>query len=296
MTTTRKVNPPLKWHGGKSYLATKIVALMPKHLHYVEPYAGGLAVLLARDPDDRRLWLADDGSCRGVSEVANDINCRLMTFWRVLQDVDLFAQFHRQVQAIPLSRTAWEAAHSHVYGHDLVADAVAFFVLCRQSLAGRMKGFTSITRNRTRRGMNGNASEWLGAIEGLANVHERLRRVVIENRPALEIIRREDGPKTLFYLDPPYLHETRAATDAYASFEMTEDDHRELLDVLGGIEGRFLLSGYRSTLYDMAAAQHGWTRIDFEIANHAAGGESKRRMTECVWCNYEPDTSIEGVG
>jgi DNA adenine methylase len=276
-------------------LARRIVGLMPRHLHYVEPYAGGMAVLLAREPDDKRLWLADDGSHRGVSEVANDINGRLMTFWRVLQDVDQFARFLRQVEAIPLSRTAWEAAHGHVCGEDPVATAVSFFVDCRQSLAGRRKGFTGITRNRTPRGMNGNASEWLGAVDGLADVHQRLRRVVIENRPALEVIRREDGPATLFYLDPPYLHETRAATDTYGTFEMSEEDHRELLGILAAVEGGIVLSGYRSSLYDAAASQHGWTRIDFDIANHAAGGQSKRRMTECLWMNYQPDACIDGA-
>jgi DNA adenine methylase len=261
---------------------------MPRHIHYVEPYAGGLAVLLARDPEDRRLWVGDDGSCRGVSEVANDVNGRLMNFWRVLRSHEHFPEFLRQVQAVPLSRAEWEAAHSHIYGDDPVADAVAFFVNCRQSLAGRMQDFTGITRTRTRRGINGNASEWLSAVDGLPDVHRRLRRVVVENRPALDVIRREDGRGTLFYLDPPYLHETRADADAYASFEMTTEDHRELLEMLAGIEGQFILSGYRSVLYDTAAVQHGWRRLEFEIANHAAGGESKRRMTECVWVNYDP--------
>ena len=78
--------------------------------------------------------------------------------------------------------------------------------------------------------MSDNASAWLSAVDGLADVHARLRRVVVENLPALEVIRREDGPGTLFYCDPPYLHETRATVDAYA-FEMTEADHRELLEL-----------------------------------------------------------------
>src|SRR5262249_48812482 len=147
--TAPKITPPLKWHGGKHYLARGIVALMPRHLHYVEPYAGGLAVLLARDPSDSRLWAGDTGSLRGVSELVNDMDGRLMNFWRVLRDEALFPRFRRQVEAIPLARTEWEAAHAHGYGSDPVADAVTFFVGCRQSLAGRMKGFTSLTRSRT---------------------------------------------------------------------------------------------------------------------------------------------------
>jgi DNA adenine methylase len=153
-----RLTPPLKWHGGKHYLAPKIVGLMPPHLHYVEPYFGGGSVLLARDPADPRLW---DGDDRGVSEVANDLDGRLANFWRVLRGPDTFERFRRAVEAVPLSRTEWEAARGHVPSGDPVADAAAFFVLCRQSLAGRMRGFTSLTRNRTRRGMNGNASECL---------------------------------------------------------------------------------------------------------------------------------------
>jgi DNA adenine methylase len=75
--------------------------------------------------------------------------------------------------------------------------------------------------------MNGNVSEWLSAVDGLADVHARLRRVLVENMPALQLIPRADTPETLFYCDPPYLHQTRASTDAYAH-EMTEADHREL--------------------------------------------------------------------
>jgi DNA adenine methylase len=277
------LNPPLKWHGGKHYLARRIVALMPPHRHYVEPYAGGLAVLLGRDPADPGLW-ADNGSGqRGVSEVANDLNGRLVNFWRVLRDQDTFAQFARQVQAIPLSRSEWDAAHGHEYGESPVADAVAFFVDCRQSLAGRQRGFTAITRTRTRRGMNGNASEWLSAVDGLPAVHERLRSVVLECMPAVELIRREDTPGTLFYCDPPYLHETRATKKVYA-FEMTEAGHRELLAVVRQCKGKVMVSGYPCPLYDEALS--GWTRHTFDLPNHAAGGRSKGRETEVLWCNF----------
>jgi DNA adenine methylase len=278
-----KLTLPLKTHGGKAYLARRIVELMPRHLHYVEAYAGGLAVLLARDPDDPRFFVGDKAHQRGASEIVNDINGRLMNFWRVLQDPGQFERFHRQVEAIPLARPEWEKAHGHCYGADAVADAVAFFVDCRQSLAGRMTGFTPPTRSRTRRQMNGNVSEWIGAVEGLPAVHARLRRVLVENMPALDLIRREDTPTTLFYLDPPYLHETRVSTDAYA-FEMSAADHRDLLDLIRSVKGKVMLSGYPSALYDKALAN--WTRHVFELANHAAGGKVKGRECEVLWCNF----------
>lgn len=275
---------PLKWHGGKAYLAKRIVALMPRHRHYVEAYAGGLSVLLERDPNNRSLWLGDKAGQEGVSEVVNDINGELINFWRVLQHERMFAEFKRIVDAVPLARSEFNGANQPFDMTEPILSAVNFFIRCRQSRAGTFKGFTSLTRSRTRRGINGNASEWLGAVEGLPAVHARLQPVVIENMPALDLIRHEDGEGTLFYLDPPYLHETRQTNDAYA-FEMTEADHRELLEVIteNGFS-KFMISGYLSELYSRYLG--GWNRHDFDIANHAAGGKAKRRMVECLWCNF----------
>jgi DNA adenine methylase len=277
------LNPPLKWHGGKHYLAGRIIQLMPRHRHYVEPFAGGLAVLLARDPNDPRLWVSGSADQRGVSEVVNDLDGRLVNFWRVLRDPDSFGRFRRALDAIPLARSEWEEARDHVPGADSVADAVAFFVHCRQSRAGTFQGFTSLTRNRTRRGVNGNASEWLSAVDGLPEVHARLRPVVVENVDALRLIPREDTPDTLFYLDPPYLHQTRTDCDAYAC-ELTTKQHMGLLEVLRLVKGKVMLSGYPSPLYDSELAD--WNRHTFDPPNHAAGGPRKRRMTECLWCNF----------
>jgi DNA adenine methylase len=270
-----KLTPPLKWHGGKHYLAPKIVPLMPPHLHYVEPYAGGLAVLLARDPD-------------GVSEVVNDLNGDLTNFWRVLQEPDTFERFRRTVEAVPFSEAEWQHARDQLQAEpdaDPVRRAGWFFVFSRQSLAARMTGFATLTSSRTRRGRNEQASAWTGAVEGLPAVHARLQRVAILNRPALDAIRSQDGPHTLHYCDPPYLHETRTARQAYGRFEMTEAEHRELLAVLLGVEGKVMLSGYPSALYDEALA--GWRRITFDLPNNAAGGQEKGRETEVLWCNFD---------
>lgn len=270
---------PLKWHGGKSYLAANIVALMPPHLHYVEPYAGGLSVLLTKDPE-------------GVSEVVNDLNSDLVNFWIVLRTPDLFEDFLRRMRATPFCEADWAYSANwldldEAAGIDVVRRAAAFFVRCRQSMAGRMRGFATLSRTRTRRGMNEQVAAWLGAVEGLPDVHARLMRVAILNRPALDVIRQQDGPDTLFYCDPPYLHETRASTREYAH-EMTETQHFDLLKLLARIKGRFLLSGYRSAMYDGDAERFGWRRVDFELPNNAAGGGAKRRMVESVWMNFQP--------
>jgi DNA adenine methylase len=268
-----KLTPPLKWHGGKQYLARRIVALMPPHLHYVEPYAGGLAVLLAKDP-------------HGDSEVVNDLHGPLTNFWRVIRNDELFPLFHRRVECIPFSQIEWEDAKIALTGDgagDRVGQAVAFFVFCRQSMAGRCREFAALSRTRTRRGMNEQASAWISAVDGLPAVHARLRRVPVLCQPALQVIRKHDGPDTLFYCDPPYLHETRTACKVYA-LEMTEADHRELLKTLLACKGKVMHSGYPSAMYDSALSA--WNRHSFDIPNNAAGGAVKRVMQECLWCNF----------
>ncbi len=133
--------------------------------------------------------------------------------------------------------------------------------------------------------MNEQASAWLTAVEGLAEVHERLKRVVILCDKAINVIRAQDGSATLFYCDPPYLLETRSVKDHYRH-EMTTDEHRAMLTALSQISGRFLLSGYRNDLYDSFAVQHAWRREDVEVANQMSGAKEKDKRVECVWMNY----------
>ncbi len=267
------LTPPLKWFGGKHYLASRIVSLMPKHRHYVEPFFGGGAVLLSKPYE-------------GTSEVVNDKHEELTNFWRVLQQDSLFVQFQRIVDCIPFSEVEWEDAGRDVGGSE-VERAVQFFVRCRQSRVGQMRDFATLSRTRTRRGMNEQVSAWMSAVDGLPHVAARLKRVVIVNGNASDVILGQDGAQTLFYCDPPYLHETRTCPGAYFH-EMTEEDHRELLRMLDEVEGKVMLSGYSSTLYDSTLMAPKWHRVDFDIANHAAGGSTKRRMMECLWLNYDP--------
>lgn len=248
-----KIVKPIKVHGGKEYLAKTIVNLMPPRcknpnkpsnrdkgwLHYVEPYFGGGSVMLALNPE-------------GISEVANDRNRNLMWFWETMSSPGLFAAFQRQVEGTPFSQQVYRACKARLaHSAGLTNRAYDFFVVARQSLAGRLSDFAPLSRNRTRRGMNEQASAWWNAVDGLAAVYQRMRRVVVFGEDALSVIRREDGPRTLFYLDPPYLHETRATTNEYGDDEMSKEAHVSLLTTLANIRGRFLLSGYRNNLYKM---------------------------------------------
>jgi DNA adenine methylase len=141
--------------------------------------------------------------------------------------------------------------------------------------------------------MNEQASAWLAAIEGLPEVHERLRRMVVLNQPAVDVIRSQDGPDTLFYLDPPYLPDTKAS-HVFGPLEMSIEQHAQLLDVIVGVQGKVMISGYASTLYDTRLS--GWSRHEFRLPNSAASGVMKRDMTEIVWCNFKSDpTARQGL-
>ena len=299
----KNLTQPLKWHGGKYYLRNWIIGLMPPHLHYVEPFFGGGGILLARDPE--RDWFQSPenpkllAALKGSSEVANDIHGELTNFWKVLQCPIDFEAFRQKVALTPFSEVEFEAAfqasetakeassadESEDTSENRVTRAHRFFVLARQSRQGLMKDFATLSRNRTRGRINEQVNAWLSVVDGLPDVHERLRKVLILNQDACDVIRKQDGPNTLFYCDPPYVHETRSTTGEYFH-EMTEDQHRKLLDVLAGIEGKFMLSGYPSSLYSQWETKHGWKRHDYLIDNKAAAGKVKETKTECLWCNF----------
>ncbi len=276
------ISSPIKYHGGKRYLAERIVSMMPKHLNYVEPYFGGGSVLFRRDPEDPSLWM--DGH-KGVSEVINDLDGEVSNFYQVLRHAHMFKIFKRDVGLTPFD--GHEYADAAPCEYDAPVDrARKFFVRNRQSLAGRMKSFTGITKTRTRGGMSNEVSAWLSAIDGLDKVHERLRRVlVLPPWPALKVIEKFDAPETLFYLDPPYVSATRVSSDVYGH-EMDDSEHWKLLQTIEECKAKVMISGYPSEIYDHFL--DGWHRIEISIANHASGAKEKPVKTEVIWANFEP--------
>lgn len=274
-------HPPLKYWGGKKYVLPLLRELTDKVAplrHRVEVFGGGLRWTLSNNPE-------------GYSEVVNDINRDLMAFWTVMSHPLLFEQFKRRAEAIPFSESIFKQAtdYSDLYidpeQPTAVEAALRVFVQCRMSWAGGGKSFQPIVRNRTRRGMNENVSAWLSAVDGLPQVHERMRRICVLCRDWRPCIESQDGPGTLFYCDPPYMPETRTSPRAYVH-ELSYDQHVELLHLLGGISGKFMLSGYRCEMYDDAASRYNWNRHGVQLPNNTAGGDKKRLMLECVWTNF----------
>src|SRR5262249_11037116 len=167
----------------------------------------------ARDPRDRRLWwdgLTSDGrKASGVSEVVNDLNGDLMNFYAVLKDQNLFDHLRMRLDKTQNSEAEWNTARDLLDTDtgDNVERAAALFTLCRQSMSARMKNFAPTVTTRLRGGRDEHVNGWWTAVEGLEAVHRRLKDVRVLCRPALDVIRQEDEESTIFYCDPPYLHE-----------------------------------------------------------------------------------------
>ena len=297
---------PLKTHGGKHYLAKWIVSHFPPHLTYAEPFFGGGSVLLQRD--ENRDWYleewvrlntpSDSTECpplparlRGASEVVNDIDSRLMSFWKVLRHRSHFEEFLRICQATPFSEEVFRGvlAGGEWLGFPpsdkIVERAWEFYVTARLSRQGLGNDFATLSKGRTRGGRNEQANAWINAVDQLPEIAERMRGVVMRNVDAKVFIKAEDSPTTLFYCDPPYPHGTRATKSDY-QHEMTDDQHAKLLDVLAEIEGKFLLSTYPNSLYADYANKHGWFRANRIIDNKASGEKIKPHKMEVLYANY----------
>lgn len=226
------------WYGGKFSHLTWLLPLLPKSHHYCEPFGGSAAVLLNRDPSP--------------VETYNDIYSEVVNFFSVLRD-----QTDELIKAIALTPFSREEFYQAIYEDigelDDLERARRFFIRARQSRTGLAQtasiGRWANCKQTSRGGMSGVVSRWLGSVEDLPAIALRLMRVQIENRPAIDLIRLYDNPETLFYCDPPYSHCTRGDDKAY-SFEMDEDAHRELSDVLHGSKGKVALSGYRCQMMD----------------------------------------------
>lgn len=258
--------PPFAYFGGKTRLADQIVPLLPAHRHYVEPFAGSLAVLLAKP--------------RAEMETVNDLDGDLMTFWRVLRDRPEDLALHMTLT--PHSRAEHQAAYD-LATDDELERARRVWVLLSQGRGGSMR--------RTGWRFYANAArstysfpEYLAAyVNRVPACAERLMGVSLECRDALGDYGQHSN--VLLYCDPPYVGSTRSANYRH---EMTGDeDHRRLAAALNNCRAAVVLSGYHSPLYDELYG--GWHRAELKawtgngIRNGATKTDGDR--TEVLWSN-----------
>jgi DNA adenine methylase len=283
----KMLNSPLWWQGGKGRIAKYIIALFDDHVTYVEPFGGGAAVLLNKEPSK--------------VEVYNDINGDVVNFFQVLADPDTYDEFVRRVSLLPWSRRLFNEARTDVWQTmDPVRRAALWFVMARQSFGGDMGNSWGMAVSHHARGMAGVVASWLSTIERLPEIHARLQRVQFECYDWRIVLDSYDTPKTLFYLDPPYILEARRSGEY--DHEMSVEDHQDLIDMILHMKGKILISGYPHPVYFQLDA-NGWDRYEFDLACQTVGktrgtglkgkGSSfkdgrKQRRTDCLWLNYKP--------
>lgn len=260
----RKLRPPVKRHGGKAYLARRIVDLMPPHETYIEPFLGGGSVLLNKPKAER--------------EIAGDLDAGLINLWQQIRINHGF----RCAVGHPYTLDTFEDARRWLDNPHPLSQAVGYMIRNRFSRGGLGKTFA--WSDRLRGGQPGDANAWDTIRAELPAIAERVKDVEFFAREWWEVVPTvRQAAETLVYLDPPYLHETRTAKAAY-EHEMTTDQHLDLLEWVNTTKARVMLSGYRSPLYDEALK--GWRREEWDLPNHSGQGKTKQRRIECLWMNW----------
>lgn len=266
---------PFGWYGGKFSHLDWILPLLPKCHHYCEPYAGAGSILLNRQPSP--------------VETYNDIDGEVVNFFKVLRE-----EKDKLIEAIgltPFSREEFVLACEIDPKLQPLERARRFFVRARQVRTGLAQtaspGRWANCKNTSRAGMSGVISRWLGSVESLPLIAERLIRVQIENRPALDVITLYDTPETLFYCDPPYIHQTRGDRNAYG-YEMSDNDHIELARTLNTSKGMVAISNYDCVLMNELYPPSKWFK---HIAPSKTIHSTKDQRIEVLWTNYKLENS-----
>jgi DNA adenine methylase len=258
------------WYGGKFSHLDWLLPNLPECFHYCEPFAGSGAVLLNRKPSP--------------VETYNDIDGEVVNFFKVLrEEKDLLIE---QIALTPFSREEFGIACELDPHISNLERARRFYIRARQVRTGLAQtasiGRWANCKNTSRSGMSGVISRWLGGIEQLEFISERLLRVQIENRPAIDIIKLYDSKETLFYCDPPYIHSTRGDTKAY-KFEMNNYEHETLAEVLNNVDGLVAISNYECELMDELYPSKKWIKI---FAPQKIIHSTKDIRQEVLWVNY----------
>lgn len=253
----------LRYHGGKSKLAAKIVGFFPPHQRYVEPYGGAASVLLHKPCG------------MSTEEVYNDIDDEVVDLFRLLRNSELATQLCQALTLTPYAREEWKRSYEH--STDSVEKVRRFVV--RVMMGWGTKGldpdYKCIWRGND---AHGGWPEWKSYVDNLPRIVARLREVNVENAPAIWVMQKQDAKTTLHYVDPPYHLDW---PDYTYKHDMDYEEHEALLKFLQRLKGMVILSGYPSELYDRHL--QGWYVKTFNTQTDNQIHSTKRK--ECLWFN-----------
>ncbi|VEI61614.1 DNA adenine methylase [Serratia rubidaea] len=267
-------SPALRYHGSKFRLANWIINFFPQHKTYIEPYGGGAGVLL-RKP-------------RSYAEIYNDIDEDIVNFFKVIRDPLLNTQLRNMCALTPYARSEFKSALTE--SSDPVERA-------RKTAVRAMMGFGSAGATQKDNGFSIDAKRkyktvmdvWATYPDRLAVIGERFTGVLIENRPAIQVMLQHDDVDTLHNVDPPYLPSTRDRNgNRRYRHEMSEEDHVALLRSLRDLEGYVVLSGYDSDLYNDLLPE--WYKS--KTKSRISAGRGTKVNIECVWLNPQCEEQL----
>lgn len=253
----------IKYPGAKWAIADKIISYMPEHHSYLEPYAGSLAVLLKKPPSD--------------IETANDLDGDVVNLFKVIREHP--AELARVVNYTPYSRQEYERA-TEGDALNSIDQARRFLIKLSQGhgfkTCDKKVGWKNDVQGREKAYA---VRDWNQIPDWIQKVAKRLKQVQIENRPAIELIKRFNYENVLIYADPPYVLSARKGGKMYR-YEMDESDHIELLEALLQHKGMVMLSGYDNDLYN--SYLQGWNKAYFK-----AQAQNSTARTEVLWMNFD---------
>jgi Site-specific DNA methylase len=241
--------PPISWMGGKRSILPIILARFPLHFtRYIEVFGGSGVVLFGKEPSPFEIW--------------NDMNSDLYNFYYCVKYKHL--QLLWVLKFLPFtSRTEFKLLRKFLRGepfpnletheeimlaheHFSAAEAAELETLirgrCELGDVNRAAAFWKLNHLSYGSGMTSFNTQPLDLRRFYSQIyaaHDRLAGVLLENKDFGLLIKQQDKPGTLFYLDPPYY-------DAEGCYEVVfpREDHMRLYHVLTDKEfkSKWLLS------------------------------------------------------
>lgn len=252
--------PIIRWHGGKWRLAPWIISNFKEHRIYTEAFGGGASVLL-RKP-------------RSYSEIYNDLDGEIVNVFNIVRDRG--GELKRYLELTPFSRVTFKSAYNT--SEDTLIKAAQTIIKSYMGFGSDSIRHVSGFRANSNRSGTTPAHDWVNYPLQILNFIERLRGVIIESRPAIDILNQHDSLNTLHYVDPPYVHSTRQSSKRYA-FEMTDEQHVELSKTLKRLKGNVIISAYPSKLYNDLYSD--WRKI-----KKVALADGAKKRIELLFLNF----------
>jgi DNA adenine methylase len=268
----RQFRGPFGYYGGKQRLASQLVANLPPHNAWVEAFCGSAALTLAKEP--------------AQIEVINDLNGEVVNFFRQLRDDS--SRLCDLLRLTPYSREELKLARLPSSQLTDLERARRFFVAAMMAINGsfgKASGGYSYSNSYTRHNMEARVSRWKTMPDYLEQISERLSRVRVENKDAIDLFGDfRNRPATLVYLDPPYLADRERG---YDHDQCTAEYHERLLISVAKAKCMVFLSGYESDLYnDYLTRAHGWRKLKIKTTTRGHNGKDFERQ-EFVWYNAQ---------